>query len=108
MIDNLTSFSCSGASPDLTFLLNIDARIGLSKISGYEFGDIKEDKIESRELEFHQRANEGYLALAKREPNRFRVIDYQEGKPEEMHTAIRIEVDEFIKKQSLESFLKRA
>jgi len=108
IINALTSFSCLGTSPDLTFLLDVNAEIGLSKITGYEFGNDKEDKIELRGLEYHQRVNEGYRKLAKIEPNRFRVIPYIEKKADKMHVSIKTHVNEFIEKYGLESSLLKS
>lgn len=107
MISILTEFSCDGAYPDMTFLLDIDPQSGLSKITGNEFSGSKMDKIESRGSDYHGRVNQGYREIAKRNPDRFWVIPYLDGKPEEMHLQVRKHVEDFIAEHGLESILAR-
>jgi len=57
-----------GVSPDLTLVLDTDVEVGLSRLR-------KRDRIESRKLEFHRKLKKGYLQLAKKYPNRVKVID---------------------------------
>jgi dTMP kinase len=57
--------------PDLTLLFDLPIDVSLSrlKING------NLDKFEKQEADFHIRIKDSYLALAKKEPNRFEVID---------------------------------
>ncbi len=57
-------------SPDLTVLLDMPAEAGLARKKGK-----KQDRFEQEELTFHQRVRQGYLKLARTEPERFAVID---------------------------------
>lgn len=57
-----------GVWPDLTLLLDIDARAGLRRA-----GRAK-DRMERKSLLFHARVRSGYLAIAKKEPNRVKVF----------------------------------
>ncbi len=108
VIDILTKFSCSGAVPDITYLIDIDAKTGLAKAAGHEFEGAEKDKIEARDLGYHKKVNQGYRELAARDPDRFKIIPYIEGNPEEMHNQIRKHVNEFIEKYGLESTLARS
>ncbi len=56
-----------GIKPDLTLVLDLPVQRGLKRIS-------KKDRIESRPFSFHQKIREGYLKLARRYPERIRVI----------------------------------
>lgn len=58
--------------PDLTILLDIDPEEGLRR-AGARAGN--ENRFESMDLAFHRRIREGFLALAKAEPQRFAIID---------------------------------
>ena len=60
----------------MTILLDLDPKIGLAR-SMEKAGHmaVKETRHESREFEFHQRLRDGYLEMAKREPQRFVVIN---------------------------------
>ncbi len=61
-----------GVEPDLTFLIDIDAAIGLSRAVGRAG---KEQRFEDMGLALQQKARAGFLALANEYPLRFRVID---------------------------------
>ncbi len=68
----LLAFATGGLQPDLTLLLDVDPEIGLSrrKISGGEW-----NRLDAYEVAFHCRVRDGYLELARQEPQRWRVID---------------------------------
>jgi dTMP kinase len=59
--------------PDVTILLDLDPAIGLKRVDGR--GNDKETRFESKGDIFHQKVREGYLMLAKENPERFIVID---------------------------------
>lgn len=66
---NLNRWSLDGLTPDLTFYLRMDPEISLKRLNR------ELDKYESESLQFHKKVLEGYDYLAKKEPNRFCVID---------------------------------
>jgi dTMP kinase len=57
-----------GFVPDITFFLDVDPQLGLSRLKSL-------DRIESRPLSFHNRLREGYLRLAKKNPSRIKIIN---------------------------------
>lgn len=57
--------------PDLTLILDIDPRLGMSRAS--RRGSL--DRFEQEEIAFFERVRETYLKLAIRHPERYRVID---------------------------------
>jgi dTMP kinase len=59
--------------PDLTILLDLPAEAGLRRQSG-EPGH-RPDRLELEDLAFHTRVREGYLDFARRDPDRYHVID---------------------------------
>ncbi len=67
-IIELNRIAADGLVPDLTLILDVDPKIGLQRVK---------DKtvFEQRDLHFHHRVRWGYLWLAKREPNRIKVVD---------------------------------
>ena len=107
IIQRLTNFSCDGAYPDLTFLIDVDPKIGLENVSGNEFTGHKRDKIESRDLEYHERVNEGFRKIAKENPKRFRVIPYRKDDVSSMHEQIREYTKSYIESQDLGKNLLR-
>lgn len=68
-INNLISFiNCP--QPDLTFLLDISVENGFKR----KINDVK-DRIESSGDEFFEKVRQGYLEIAKSQPERIKVID---------------------------------
>ncbi|MDC0182540.1 dTMP kinase [Nitrosomonadales bacterium] len=57
--------------PDLTFLFDLPVEISISRLKTN--GNL--DKFENEGLSFHKKIRNSYLNLAKKEPNRFKVID---------------------------------
>ncbi|MBX9876836.1 MAG: dTMP kinase [Candidatus Obscuribacterales bacterium] len=70
LIRQLNEIATGGLMPELTILFDIDSEAGLSRLhpSGH-------DRLEREATDFHTRVRNGYLALAKAEPQRWRVID---------------------------------
>ncbi len=82
--------------PDLTLILDRDARKGLAGATADEFG--KADRFEQETLEFHERVRQGFLAVAQNEPHRVKVVEYRSGDAEGMHKEIRGYVLPFLEK----------
>ncbi len=64
--------------PDITFLLDLAPRIGLARAwkqldNGTRTGT--ESRFEEETISFHEKVRAGYLELARREPERIRVVD---------------------------------
>ena len=59
--------------PDLTILLDLPAEVGLKRQAG-EDGH-QPDRLEQEDIAFHTRVREGYLDFARRDPDRYHVID---------------------------------
>ena len=72
LINHLNQIATDGLAPDLTFLLNLPVEIGLQRAS---ISRGKLDRIERESLEFHERVQNGYLAIAKEDTNRIKIID---------------------------------
>lgn len=82
-IEELNKRVTHGLSPDITFLLDISPDLA-QKRSGSE----GKDRIENEKISFHQKVRQGYLKLAKRHPERIKVIN-GEGNVEEIQLTIR-------------------
>ena len=81
-INKLNFLATSGITPNLTFYLDIDhneveRRKSLARPSAGD-DELFEDRMESSGREFYQRVREGYLDLARTEPQRFFVLDGNE------------------------------
>ncbi len=75
-IEKLTELVCNGYRPELTILLDIDPHVGLVRARARNnVRHEDEGRFEMETLEFYGRIRRGYLELARREPNRVRVIE---------------------------------
>jgi len=77
IVKYINDFAVNKVKPDLTILLDIDVNVGLKKsshLSKDSFLGGESDRIEQEDIEFHKRVREGYLNLAKREPERIKVV----------------------------------
>ena len=75
-IEMLYDFSVGDFKPDLTFVLDIEPQIGLERsFKKAAMMSVKEIRNEQRELSFHQNLREGYLQIARENPNRCVVLN---------------------------------
>lgn len=83
LIRQMNRFAADGLVPNLTVLLDLDPEIGLARCRrsarvetstgpGSELSCW--DRIEAEPIDFHRRIREGYLTLAREEPDRMIVI----------------------------------
>jgi dTMP kinase len=78
MVADLNRLASQGITPDLTLLLDCPVEIGLRRASqriNAKKPALKEDRFERESLAFHQGVREGYLQIARSDPDRVRVID---------------------------------
>ena len=74
--DMLYKFTVGNFKPDLTIILDIDPKIGLARsFKKAETMATKETRNENRVLPWHQNLRNGYLQIAKQEPERCVVLD---------------------------------
>ncbi len=71
LVNKAAKASALDISPDLTFLLNLPVREGLSRLK--ERGSIT--KMDEEPLEFHEMIRQGYMLIARREPERIKNIN---------------------------------
>jgi dTMP kinase len=60
--------------PDCTLLLDLPVEVGLAR-SKRRTGDAPSDRFEAEPVQFFERVRAAYLELARREPQRIRVVD---------------------------------
>jgi dTMP kinase len=96
-IQHLNHFASQGIRPDVTFLLDCPSDVGLKRAIRRirTLKQEREERFEMEEIKFHRRVRKGYLAIAKKEPWRVKVIDTREGE-ERVFEKIRKIVDNLI------------
>lgn len=82
IIDTLERLAVGPHAPDLTFILDLAPETGLARATARRTHGDASDAFEARDLAFHQRLREGFLAVARAEPGRCVVVDGALGEAE--------------------------
>lgn len=72
-VSQINTFAVGDVVPDLTFIIDIPAEVGLQRIR-HRVSEFP-DRMEQENIGFYQRVREGYLILAKAVPERFHIVD---------------------------------
>jgi dTMP kinase len=80
-IKALERISVGDLRPDLTFVLDVPAELGLRRAAGRRGGS-SPDRFEAETIDFHERLRQAYLMLAAAEPDRCVIVDA--GAPKKM------------------------
>lgn len=80
-INMLNNLATNGLKPDLTFVFDIDVETSMERVGK------EKDRMESAGKDFHNRVRNGYLELAKQNPERIKVIDATQS-IEEIHKKV--------------------
>jgi dTMP kinase len=64
--------ACHGLIPDISLCIDIDTETGLARAQARGG---TETRLEEQDIEFHHKVRQAYHELARREPQRFRLID---------------------------------
>ncbi len=65
----LNNLATDSMKPDITFVYDVSTDIAQTRVGN------EKDRMESAGIEFHKKVRQGYLELAKKEPNRIKVIN---------------------------------
>lgn len=88
----LNRIASRGIVPDITFLFDCPVEMGLSRTKKRSPSRVA-DRFERERVEFHERVRQGFLELARAEPERILVLDASRPAAE-IHTEIRKIVDQ--------------
>ena len=89
-VGRINEMATGGLRPDMTILIDLDVEDGIRRaVAGNtEFTESGDgDRMENEKREFHQRVRDGYLKLAKQDPDRIKVIPGT-GSIEEVHKTV--------------------
>lgn len=101
LLRQLNDVASRGIRPDLTLLFDCPVEVGLSRTArrgvNRRPGDALEDRFEREQVEFHERVREGFLKLARAEPERFYILEAS--RPiSEVHAEVKRVVDDRLSK----------
>jgi dTMP kinase len=68
-------FAVQGTLPDLTILLDLPVELGLARKRAQDADAGEWTRFEAEAVAFHERVRAGYLALARRAPARWQLVD---------------------------------
>ena len=83
----LNTFACGGLLPALTLLLDVPVSEGLRRANQRRGSENHVDHFEAESVAFHERVREGFLSVARTDPQRVCVIDGQQS-PEAVHAVV--------------------
>lgn len=95
LVELLNHFAAAECRPDLTILLDLTPEAGFARTRKRTETIGEHDRFEEEQLDFHRRVRETFLAIAGREPDRFRVIDADRD-ADAVFQSVREAVDELI------------
>jgi dTMP kinase len=76
LLADLNRLASDGMKPDMTIVLDVDVETGLERTRARVKGATRvPDRFEGQDYEFHRRVRQGFLAIARSEPDRVIVID---------------------------------
>ncbi len=100
MLRHLNRLASGGSAPDLTLLLDCPVKIGLSRtaqrVVERPSAEKQEDRFERERIDFHEKVRQGFLELARLEPERIYVLDARRA-VEDIHREIKSIVDAKLK-----------
>ncbi len=65
----LNDLATAGIKPDLTLVYDVSTEVAQTRVGS------EKDRMESAGIEFHKKVRQGYLEIAKQEPDRVKVIN---------------------------------
>jgi dTMP kinase len=101
-VEVLDRIVCGRTQPDLTVLLDLSPRVALARARQREregAGASGRGRFEAQSLKFHERVRAGYLAIARKEPGRVKIVRANRS-VDEMQAEIRKLVDEFLSRRT--------
>ena len=83
----INKFAIGDLLPDLTLFIDVPPKVGLKRVFS---NTRKVDRLDLETLEFHEKVYEGYMIIAKKYDNRFKIVDGTQPVEEVIKDAIKI------------------
>ncbi|MGN1261923.1 MAG: dTMP kinase [Candidatus Enteromonas sp.] len=84
---SINLFATEGTYPDLTLLFDLEPEQGLARIAANQNREV--NRLDLEKLDFHHQVRNNFIALAKRYPERYVIIDASKTLPEVIEEAYR-------------------
>lgn len=84
---DINKFAIGDLLPDLTLFIDVPPKVGLKRVFS---NTRKVDRLDLETLEFHEKVYEGYMIIAKKYENRFKIVDGTQPVEEVIKDAIKI------------------
>ncbi len=97
LVQRLNRLAAGGSIPNLTIVIDLPPQVALKRIKNNRK---KPDRLEKEKLRFHKRVRHGYLAIAKKQPARVKVIDGQK-EIKKVWKKVKLVADKFLKKDEV-------
>ena len=93
-LQKLNIFAAGDCLPDLTLLFDLPPEVGLARATARAAAKSSNlnDRLEDEKIDFHNRVRECFLAIARREPQRVKVLDATLN-IEELFQQVKLQVD---------------
>ncbi|MDY6430037.1 MAG: dTMP kinase [Bacilli bacterium] len=85
---NMNMFATEGTFPDLTLFFDIEPELGLQRIAAN--GNREVNRLDLEKMSFHHMVRKAFLDLAKRYPERIKIVDASKTLPEVIEAAYKI------------------
>jgi dTMP kinase len=95
IVNQVIELATGGLKPDLTLFFDISLETATKRMSERERTNSIENRMDREGQEFYSRVRDAYLGIAKREPERFKIVDAN-GSVEDTHTRVVEIVSEFL------------
>ncbi|MCV6547850.1 MAG: dTMP kinase [Cohaesibacter sp.] len=96
LIDSLEKLAIDGMVPDLTFILDLRADIGLERANKRRAEGESADRFERETVAVHTKRRQAFLKLAQRDPKRCKIIDASQTEEEIAYDIWSIVKDELL------------
>ena len=96
LIKKVLDFATGGLTPDLTFLFDLDPEIGLQR---RQKGGGEWNRMDAYQLQYHERVRQGYLVMAREDPERWHIIDANQ-RPDVVQSSIKTSLLLYLSKLS--------
>jgi dTMP kinase len=101
LLKAITTFATGGLRPDLIVYLDLPVEQGLRrKQLSFRNGEGEWNRMDRKELAFHQRARSGYLQMAAEEPRRWCVLDATQS-IDALQASIRCRVEDLLSEKGI-------